>query len=142
MAFVNEYISEEDLKKYDLVRICGEHNLPSRRGQMHSRDWTIDRARDSFLIKVWAHQESEYSGYGFYLRGNWIFFEMSPVESKIDYASRSCWFKFLVKGMYFGNEGGLSDELISDLKSAITQSPGGVTFEYAHRSATIEFIKE
>ena len=69
MAFVNEYvIPEEDYEKYDLRRICGEHNLP-RCEIMHSRDWTIDRDREAFLIETWYHHESDFSGYAFYWKG-------------------------------------------------------------------------
>jgi len=36
MAFVNENIPDSDYEKYDLRKICGEHNLQARRGHMFS----------------------------------------------------------------------------------------------------------
>lgn len=142
MAFVNEYILEADYEKYDLRRICGEHNLP-RRGDMHSDHWTMDRERDAFLIKVWAHRDAEFSGWAFYWKGEWVFFEMRPVDSKQDRANNTCWFLFLVRGFVApNNDEARRQELLDDLQAAITASPGGVTWSYAHRSATIEFIGE
>lgn len=143
MTFVNEYIPEADYEKYDLRRICGEHNLKSLHGHMYSRDWTIDRERDAFLIQVWSHHESDFSGWAFYWKGEWMFFEMRPVESKQDRANNACWFRFLVKGFVVTHElDARREELLGDLRAAITASPGGTTFNYAQRTATIEFIEE
>ena len=143
MTFINEYISDSDRETYDLVKVCGERNLPSRRGRMHSRDWTIDRERDAFLIKVWAHQESEFSGYAFYWREVWVFFEMRPIDSRISPDHASCWYKFLVKNIDIPDASNvMGEELRRILREAITASPGGVTHHYVHRSATVEFVEE
>lgn len=143
MAFVNEYIPEADYEKYDLRRVCGEHNRWSHNGHMHSNHWTIDRERDAFLIKVWSHRDAEFEGWAFYWKGVWMFFEMRPVESKQDRVNNTCWFRFLVKGFVVPvNEGERHQELLDDLQTAITASPGGMTWNYIHRSATIEFIGE
>ncbi len=143
MAFVNEYILEADYEKYDLRRVCGEHNLPSQRGHMYSNNWTIDRECDAFLIKVWAHHESNFIGYAFYWRGEWMFFEICPVEYKKDASTSTCWFRCRVKGMAVPSEVELKrEELLADLQAAITASSGGPTQNYAHRSATIEFVEE
>lgn len=140
MAFVNEYIPEADYEKYDLRRVCGEHN-EVHRGHMYSRSWTIDRERYAFLIQVWSHHEAEFNGWAFYWKGMWMFFEMRPVESKQDRANNSCWFRFLVKAFAVPSElNARRDELVNDLEAAITASPGGATHSYSHRSATIEFI--
>lgn len=142
MAFVNEYIPEADYEKYDLRRVCGEHNEPHR-GVMYSRDWTIDRDRSAFLIQVWSHRDAEFGGWAFYWRGEWMFFEMRPVESKIDRDKNTCWFRFQVKG--FSVPGSLAkqrEQVMDDLREAITASPGGTTWDYANRSAAIDFIGE
>ena len=145
MAFVNEYvIPEEDYEKYDLRKICGEHNLPWR-GIMHSRDWTVDRDREAFLIKTWSHQESRFEGYAFYWKGAWMFFEMQITEGESNYKTNpdnaSCWYRWLVKDFVIPSElEAKRDELMSDLQAAITQKPGSATVDYTHRSATIEFI--
>ena len=56
MAFVNEYASEEDIKKYNLVEIwLGQHPEYKREGKPPSRyrfNWTIDREREIWLMCV------------------------------------------------------------------------------------------
>lgn len=56
MAFVNEYVSEEDIKKYDLVDIWLQaHPLDRKDGgppPTYRFNWTIDRDRDIYLICV------------------------------------------------------------------------------------------
>jgi hypothetical protein len=142
MAFVNEHISKEDIKKYDLQRICGEHNLPNR-GVMHSRTWTIDRDRDAFLIKVWSHRDADFEGWAFYWMGEWMFFEMRPADRDYNRDENSCWFRFIVRK--FNLPEALAhnkNEVIDELRAAITESPGGMTHIYSHHSATVEFIEE
>ncbi|MCK6435004.1 MAG: hypothetical protein L6Q68_18520 [Aquabacterium sp.] len=114
MVFVNEYIPETDYDKHDLRRVCSEHNLPNR-GQVHSRSWTIDRERDAYLIKIWAHQDSEFSGWAFCWRGEWVFFEMRPVDSKHDRVSNSCWFHFIVRKVLCAAAPGDDGWLVRDL---------------------------
>jgi len=72
-----------------------------------------------------------------------MFFEMGPTESNIAPDWSSCWFKFLIKGFVIPYElEARQKELLSDLQAAITQIPGGTTWNYARRSATIEFSNE
>ena len=51
MAFVNEWISQEDIEKYGLVALCEEYRKYGSKymGVQEPRkkiDWTIDRERD------------------------------------------------------------------------------------------------
>ena len=50
MAFVNEYVSDEDVKKYDL---CGLEQLfyPAHDKPVFHYTWTRDKERDIFLTK-------------------------------------------------------------------------------------------
>lgn len=97
MAFVNEYIPESDYEKCDLRKICGDHNLRSRKGHMHSRSWTIDRESDAFLIKVWSHHESEFSGWAFCWKGEWFLFEMRLTGLEGDPRNGPCSVAYLIK---------------------------------------------
>lgn len=144
MAFVNEYIPEADYEKYDLRRICGEHNLPSRRGKMHSRSWTIDREQNAFLIKVWSHHESRFEGYAFYWNGEWMFFDMQvAVGGESDIAASSCSYIFQVRNFKLAiNQEKNIENKLDCLRAAITALPGGVGFDYAHRNVTVEFLGE
>ncbi|NKI93551.1 hypothetical protein [Rhizobacter sp. SG703] len=53
MAFSNEYISDADVKKYDLESIDQKFVV----GGTHSRDWTIDRDRNIYLRVVTRGRE-------------------------------------------------------------------------------------
>ena len=140
MAFVNEYIPEADYERYDLRKVCGENNL-AHRGHMYSRSWTINREINAFLIQVWSHPEADFSGWAFYWKGEWRIFEMRPVDSQLESKANTCWFRFYVKGLATSSkEEPIRSELLDDLRAAITASPGGMTWNYAHRSATVEFI--
>ena len=57
MAFVAEYISKEDIKKYDIInrvdqRLAKYHYNPQKPYQIKWLDWVIDRQRDIWLIFV------------------------------------------------------------------------------------------
>ena len=57
MAFVAEYISKEDLKKYDIINrvdqcLAKYHYNPQKPYQIKWLDWVIDRQRDIWLIFV------------------------------------------------------------------------------------------
>ena len=45
MAFINEYISEEDFKKYDIKGICEQFDI-----SFYRLAWTVDREKAIFLI--------------------------------------------------------------------------------------------
>ena len=57
MAFVAEYISKEDLKKYDIINrvdqcLAKYHYNPQKPYQIKWLNWVIDRQRDIWLIFV------------------------------------------------------------------------------------------
>ncbi len=57
MAFVNELISEDDRKKYDLDKVeCG----PGMRAKTPQRQWTIDHEREIYL-RVIKRGREEYN---------------------------------------------------------------------------------
>lgn len=142
MAFVNEHIPESAYDQYDLRRVIGEEN-PFKKGYMFGRaSWTIDREKDAFLTQVWTHRESEFNGWAFYWNGKWMFFKMRSIESKIDREKNTCWFRFQVKGLLPERLSDQREQVIKDLCEAIAASPGGTTWNFAHSSATIDFIGE
>lgn len=144
MAFVNEYIPEADFEKYDLRRVCGEHNLKSQRGIMYSRSWTIDHERDVFLIQVWSHHESEYSGWTFYWQGEWVFFEMRLTGVNENQPEGSCWVSYLIKSFLLPQHlQSRQGEITDDLKQALSVYCGAGVFSTCGRcTATIDFIGE
>ena len=57
MAFITEYISKEDIEKYDLLKpsneICEKyHQVKLEWAILNSRDWCIDRERGIWLFSV------------------------------------------------------------------------------------------
>lgn len=78
MAFVNEYISEEDVKKYNIKEIdeklCVSHHEPS---------WTIDRERGVFIRYAYSGREELSSRITFYIywNGRYFAFSVDVVEA-------------------------------------------------------------
>ena len=143
MAFKNEYIPKADYEKYDLLKVFRAHNQTVHRDRfIHPDSWTIDREREVFLIEIWVHREAEFLGYGFYWKGEWMFFDMRPVDRKYDAARNEIWFRFLVNGFVVPERlTAHRDELMRDLHEAITvkDAPTGTIKSLP---ATIDFITE
>lgn len=141
MAFVNEYIPEADYEKYDLRRVCGERNLKSLKGHMHSNSWTMDRERNAFIIKIWAHRDSPFYGWAFCWKGEWMFFEMALVDGEAKPDGSFGRFMFHVKEFVVPPVlENYRKEVVDSLREAITACPGSPTFSYVNRSVTVEFI--
>lgn len=74
MAFINEYISDEDRKKYNIDEIDQNYVV----GATRSRSWTVDKERDIYLRNV-ANGREEFShltDWTFYWSGELIAFRM------------------------------------------------------------------
>lgn len=144
MAFVNEYIAEADYEKYDLRKVCGEHNRWSHDVRMHSNHWTIDRERDAFLIKIWSHRDSQFEGWAFYWKGEWVFFEMTGLGGGGIRPDGSCWYGYQVKGFELTVQLEMNrSEVVADLERALGDYCGGGVFSNCKQgSATIEFVGE
>jgi hypothetical protein len=63
MAFINEYISEEDMKKYDIKGVWKKYHPSTTDEEAASQTytWTIDRDREAFFIPIMSGRE-EFSG--------------------------------------------------------------------------------
>lgn len=143
MAFVNEYVPEADYEKYDMMKVCAEHNrLLGRDRNVWFEYWTVDREKDAFLVRIWRHSEAEFDGHAFYWKGEWMFFDMRSVDSKYDQVRNAIWFLAVVKGFAVPDRLVAQREaVIANLKEAITiQAP--VTNTITDRAATIDFIAE
>lgn len=84
MAFVNEYISEEDFDKFGLRELDFGVSPPAIPGaHVKSRHWTIDRERNIYLRKFSAGRDLEDShliGWTFCWKGELLWF----VRTRID----------------------------------------------------------
>ncbi|MBU0632589.1 hypothetical protein KKA17_08080 [bacterium] len=57
MAFVNEWISQEDIEKYGLVELCDsyrgdDYKYVGVKEPRRKTDWTIDREREIWLMRI------------------------------------------------------------------------------------------
>jgi len=50
MAFINEYISEEDIEKYDLKKLIEKYKRYTYSPDLDDIDWTVDRENDIWFV--------------------------------------------------------------------------------------------
>jgi len=62
MAFVNEYVSQEDIEKYGLDKLYKKYMEITRHKPTIKSDlnWIIDRERESWFMKVGFYMDPEY----------------------------------------------------------------------------------
>ena len=78
MAFINEYISEEDRKKYNIDAINERFIV----GGTNPRQWTIEKEKNTYLMCVARGREE------FFSESTWIFFwEGNLIELEIKLVS-------------------------------------------------------
>jgi hypothetical protein len=85
MAFVNEYIPEEDYEKYGLDELDRSISPPAiPAGHIKSRDWTIDRKRNIYLRKFSSERdpdETPCTGWTFFWKGELLWFVRRQISS-------------------------------------------------------------
>ena len=129
MTFVNEYISAEEIKKYDLENINKRFIV----GATKARDWTINRERNIYLRNVANGREefSHQSKWTFYWHGELIILELDNISTSGVAGGERCGHKKLrsitiphhLKTNYV--------EIIVDLKEALTVYKDGGVFATA-----------
>ena len=72
MAFVNEYISEENIKKYDIEALDKKYNKG-----FNKPDWTVDHERDMYLRYIKSGREEFSDEYKFCFYWQAQLFEMT-----------------------------------------------------------------
>ena len=123
MGFVNERISAEDIKKYDLENISKKYIV----GGVPITDWTIDRGRDIYLRLVRRGRE-EYaheSVWNFYWRGTLIHLDANMIGGGGGRGEPG-WTHWRVVWMS-PIEPSLKEEMLSDLREAfLAYKDGGI----------------
>ena len=136
MTFVNEYVSEEDFKKY------GFEEIDRCYGKSNARpDWTIDRENDVYLRWI-VSGEDEFKNqhdFIFYWKETLIFVRLRISNGKV-LGSRG-WANWRLVIMNLPEE--LQEkkpEIIADLKAALTvYKDFGVYSTLIEHTATFEF---
>ena len=128
MAFVNEYTSEEDMKKYEIrdvwKKLYGDmpdETLDAMQGRGYC--WTVDKERDFFLIRIKSGQFEESNHVQFALRwkGGLLSVTVANVGSHLDYPARTGSVKWDLLQIWKPKGFAVPDtEIISILKEALT----------------------
>jgi hypothetical protein len=82
MVFVNEYVSDEDIKKYKLNEIWLKYHPEHKSVPDHYRhEWTVDRERDIYLkwVSVGREEHSNRLTFVLYWKGEFITVELDLV---------------------------------------------------------------
>jgi hypothetical protein len=117
MAFVNEYISPEDIEKYDIENISKKFIV----GGVGDRIWTIDRERNIYLRKVASGREEFYyqSTWTFYWHGELIVFELDNIGSNVKIEGEKYGHKRIWGIKIPAHLETKRDEILTDLKEAL-----------------------
>jgi hypothetical protein len=141
MAFINEFISEEDDKKYGISEINKKAHVAN-----YKCDWTIDRERDIYLR--WMRYDREMSGrndFTFYWKGNLLDIALKRhgdgVRGGKGWTTWAIW-QFLGKNYLQLPENleSYRKEIIADLKAAlVAYKDFGIRSSIFDHTANFEF---
>ncbi len=137
MAFVNEYIPAEDVKKYGIEEINKKIIMDFN----SSRQWTIDRERGIYLRCVSAGREDwrHETGWTFYWKGRllWVRLDMISFDGQPGGARKSNWKLVQLKEMDDSSTNHLPDdlkplqsEIVADLREALLAENGGGVYSH------------
>ena len=131
MAFVNEYISQEDFEKHQLKQKDDGYGI----GVTQSDNWTIDRERDMFLrcMERCREEQAGQQIYAFYWKGNWTSVRISLQGGGPINGPQWCSYKLLRVHIPDSIEPH-RDTYLADLKEAFTAYR-----EFGVRSNSTEF---
>lgn len=127
MAFVNEFVPEEDAKKYGLEEIDRHYRHSSFRPE-----WTVDRDRDIYLREVESGREetAHHHGFTLYWKGALMFVRLARRGGGV--RGGDGWTEWTLLGIAIPDELQANRaEIIADLKAALTAYK-----DFGFRSAT------
>jgi hypothetical protein len=123
MAFINEFIPEEDVEKYGIEEVNKKYIV----GGTNSGQWTIDRERNIYLRCV-ARGREEFrneSTWTLYWKGELISIELHLLDAGGS-RGKSGWAHWKVHGIYIPPHlEGRRNDILADLKNALTAYKGG-----------------
>ena len=132
MTFVNEYIPEEDLKKYNFAEL----NKRPRKGMDTSRDWTIDREADIWLRKFYTESDhtapdggfTGVSAWDYYWKGALMMVEVKDLETGGG-RGKHCWSRKKIQSInILPNLEIQRPQIIKDLEDGFTAYKDGGVF--------------
>jgi hypothetical protein len=146
MAFVNEYISSQDVDKYHLEEIDERFVV----GGVYARDWTIDRVRDIYLRiasrgrEDWRNQTE----WTFYWKGYLLVLRLDLLDAR-GANGEPGWSHWRLAWLN-GSQGLPADlkaektQILETLKEALTnyQVAGVYSANYTDYSVTLDVVEE
>ena len=128
MAFVNEYISEEEKKKHNFVESNHFYASPPT-------SWTVDHERNMFLVKRWVNAREPWvdpgiTKWAFYWHGCLLDIEIYTIENGQDATETHGWTHKRINSI----KGLPTDQkidrtlIVNDLREAFTASKGRVVY--------------
>jgi hypothetical protein len=144
MAFVNEYIPEEDLKKYNFAEL---NKRPRKGGSSAARDWTINREADIWLHEFYTEfdhtaPDGGYTGisvWNYYWKGTLMLVEVKGLEAGGG-RGKHCWSRKKLLSINIPPElESQCSQILKDLEAAFTAyKDGGVFSSSTSFSFTLE----
>jgi hypothetical protein len=140
MAFVNEYISEEDRQKYGLDEI---ENSPGMRARAPARDWTIDHDRNIYLRYIGCGREefANRTAWHFYWSGELLVVDLLTIDAG-GKPGEPCWAKKKIHRLPLPPH--LSprrDVIVADLYDALSAYKDGGVFSKS-TTYTLNLVSE
>ena len=138
MAFVNEYVSEEDDKKYGLEAIDKRYFIGHALGYT---EWTRDRERDIYL-RFMRHQGED----GMYKQTFTFYWRETLLEVRLDLIDGGGepggkgWIKWSLRHLSLPESLAIyREQILADLKDALrTYGGGGTSSAYTECDITLE----
>jgi hypothetical protein len=136
MAFVNEYVPEEDIKKYGFEEI----NLCYGKSDVRP-DWTVDRENDVYLrwIVTGENEFRNQHDFVFYWKGTLIFVRLRISDGRV--LGTRAWAHWKLVTLNLPEE--LQEkkpDILTDLKAALTvYKDFGIYSTLTEHTATFEF---
>jgi len=137
VAFVAEYISKEDLKKYNVVNIVNKYRIkyrcrtPLSDIAIEQLDWVVDRQRDIWFMFVCdpclPDPRDGFTGEEIYIlcyKGNIIELDIRRIYDETTskmLVDNPFFIKYKLENINFSIDGILLDELYKILKEALTE---------------------
>lgn len=136
MAFVNEYVSDEDVKKYGLEEINRRYSKVDIPGRY---SWTVDRERNIYLRKMRSDKDAFWEDFTFFWQGELLAVRLSEEGTAIRGGTGTTRWK-LIHLVLTDSLTDRRDEILAVLKEALrAYKTAGVYSAVADHTAIFEF---
>ena len=122
MAFINEYISDEDMKRYKIKEIDEKFSL----GGVASDSWTVDSSRKMYLRLVYRNKNNYdivSTGWSFLWNEKLYYLETELIDSAGDRGAEGWSHKVITKVNFLNNKDeAINNDFLSSMMPDIRQA--------------------